>query len=108
MASQATDGFFLIAEASAAAMEDDFAILTSQRMNYQVLLSTEQTLLQVGLISAFILLFTQEEDGTQLNRCFRFWFMKEDEEAIKSIKLQIRDDEGFTEEVYNYTLCHFV
>ena len=34
--------------------------------------------------------------------------MKEDEEAIKSIKLQIRDDEGFTEEVYNYTLCHFV
>ena len=34
--------------------------------------------------------------------------MKEDEEAIKSIKLQIRDDEGFTEEVHNYILCHFV
>ena len=44
-------------------MEDDFAILTSQRMNYQVLLSTGQTLLQIGLISAFILLFTHVGRG---------------------------------------------
>ena len=44
----------------------------------------------------------QAEDGAQLHRCFRFWFMKEDEDAIKSIKLQIRDDLGFEEEVRSY------
>ena len=45
---------------------------------------------------------SQAEDGAQLHRCFRFWFMKEDEDAIKSIKLQIRDDLGFEEEVRSY------
>ena len=39
----------------------------------------------------------QAEDGAKLHRCFRFWFMKEDEDAIKSISLEIRDDVGYTE-----------
>ena len=68
-------------------MEDDFAILTSQPMFYQVI---------DLVIRTPSLMLLQAEDGAQLHRCFQFWFMKEDEDAIKSLSLEIRDAQGWT------------
>ena len=49
--------------------------------------------------------FHSKADGKQLHRCFRFWFMKEDDEAISSLKLQMKTlgDFSFVSDIWTIT-----